>query len=65
MRLEAVAEVNEQAVGPREKRRLIEQDEFIDAAESIRSCLPACRLSLRFLEAARGCGIPRIIMAQN
>jgi len=51
-RLKAVAEVNEQggreqAVGPREERWLVEQDEVVDAAESICGGLPAGGLSLR------------------
>jgi hypothetical protein len=56
-RVEAVAKVNEQsvreqAVGPREKRGLVEQDEVVDAAESVRSGLPASGLSLRFFGSA-------------
>jgi len=38
----------EQAIGPREKRRLIEQDEVVDAAESVRSSLTAGGKSQRF-----------------
>ena len=68
-RVEAVADVNEQgidkqAIGPREKRGLMEQDKVIDTAESIRSGLPAGgmphslrkegmrRMGLRFLGCA-------------
>ncbi len=52
-RVKTVAEVNEQglgkpAIGPREQRGLIEQNKIVDAAESIRSGLPARRLSLWF-----------------
>ena len=45
-RIKPIAEVHEQgkreqAIGPREKRPLIEQDEVIDAAQSVRSGLAA------------------------
>src|SRR5687767_6611261 len=51
--IEAVAQVNEQGtreqtVGPREKPRLVEQDEVVHAAESVRGSLAARWLSLRF-----------------
>jgi len=54
MRVKAIAEVNEQgigeqAIGPREKRRFVEQDEVVDASEAFRSGLPAGWLSLWFL----------------
>jgi hypothetical protein len=56
-RVEAVAEINEhriseQVIRPREKRWLIEQDKVVDAAESIRSGLPACQESFRLFRCA-------------
>ncbi|HUG34374.1 MAG TPA: hypothetical protein VMJ90_06360 [Anaerolineales bacterium] len=52
-RIEAIAEVNkhrigEPAIGPREKRGLVEQDEVIDAAEPVRCSLAAGGLSIWF-----------------
>ena len=49
-RVEAVAEVNEagsreQAIGPREKRGFVEQEEVVDAAQSIGGGLAAGGLS--------------------
>src|SRR5215207_9798331 len=57
-RVEAVAQVNkqgtrEQAIGPREERWLVEQDKVVDAAETVRSGLPARELSLRLFGNAR------------
>ena len=51
--VKAVAKIDEhriceQAIGPREKRGFIEQDEIINAAESVRSGLPTSELSIRF-----------------